>query len=143
MPTTFDHAYRVDVLSLGDNVGLFSGELPPSTMDTSTFPVGSVYYQTDGRVWKRTSPDADGWTEMAVTLKSDGQIKTPLLTSLDFTGAGVSITNTGGAATVNIPLPFFLFILADSTAVFIPWAAPGILPLTLTDGSIGTLTLEN
>ncbi|MBF0423793.1 MAG: hypothetical protein HQL73_12470 [Magnetococcales bacterium] len=105
MTTTFDHAHRVNALSLGDNVGLVSGDLPPSAVDTSSFPIGSVYFQTNGRVWKRFSTDASGWMELGY--------------------------------------PFFFFILADSTAVFIPWVAPGILPLILADGSIGTLTLGN
>ena len=146
MNTPFNRAYRVDVLSLGDNVGLFSGANPPATIDTSTFPVGSVYYQTDGRVWKRINMDANGWVEMEVAVKSEGVLQTSSLQSLDFTGKGVSVTNTDGAVSVNIPgsgMPFFLFILADTTVVFIPWVAPDKISLTLSDGTIGTLAVEN
>ena len=146
MNTPFNRAYRVDVLSLGDNVGLFSGDVPPSTMDTSTFPVGSVYFQTDGPVWKRMSMDADGWAAMSVSVKSEGALQTPSLTSLNFTGGGVSVAHADGEVSVNIPgsgMPFFLFVLADATVVFIPWVAPGTIPLILSDGSIGTLTVEN
>ncbi len=146
MNTPFNRAYRVDVLSLGDNIGLFSGDVPPSTMDTSTFPVGSVYCQTDGTVWKRLNMDADGWAALSVTVKSEGEVQTPSLTALNFTGGGVSVSHADGEVSVNIPgsgMPFYLFILADSTVVFIPWVAPGKIPLTLSDGSIGTLAVEN
>ena len=146
MNTPFSRAYRVDVLSLGDNVGLLSGANPPSTVDTSTFPVGSVYFQTDGTVWKRIRMDADGWAAMSVTVKSEGEMQTPSLTSLNFTGGGVSVTHVDGEVSVNIPgsgMPFFLFILADATVVFIPWVAPGKISLTLSDGSTGTLMVDD
>ena len=146
MNTPFNRAYRVDVLSLGDNVGLFSGANSPATIDTSTFPIGSVYYQTDGTVWKRMSMDADGWAAMLVAVKSDGEMQTPSLTSLNFTGGGVSVAHADGEVSVNIPgggMPFFLFVLADATVVFIPWVAPGKIPLTLSDGSMGTLKVED
>ena len=146
MNTPFNRAYRIDVLSLGDNVGLFSGANPPATIDTSTFPVGSVYFQTDGTVWKRIRMDADGWEAMSVTVKSEGEMQTPSLQSLDFTGKGVSVSHADGEVSVNIPgsgMPFFLFVLADATVVFIPWVAPGKIPLTLSDGSMGTLKVED
>ena len=146
MNTPFNRAYRVDVLSLGDNIGLLSGALSPADIDTSTFPVGSVYFQTDGTVWKRLSMDADGWATMSGTVKNEGEMQTPSLTSLNFTGGGVSVTHVDGEVSVNIPgsgMPFFLFILADATAVFIPWVAPGKIPLTLSDVSMGTLNVED
>ena len=146
MNTPFNRAYRVDVLSLGDNVGLFSGANPPATIDTSTFPVGSVYFQTDGTVWKRINMDANGWVEMVVAVKSEGVLQTSSLQSLDFTGKGVSVSHADGEVSINIPgsgMPFFLFVLADATVVFIPWVAPDKIPLTLSDGSTGTLTVED
>ena len=39
-------------------------------------------------------------------------------------------------------LPFYFFVLADSTVVLMPWVVPGVLAFTLTDGSAGTLTVE-
>ncbi|MBF0462512.1 MAG: hypothetical protein HQL87_14100 [Magnetococcales bacterium] len=146
MNTPFSRAYRVDVLSLGDTVGLLSGNVPPAMMDTASFPVGSVCFQTDGTVWKRISMDADGWAAMSVAVKSEGEMQTPSLTSLNFTGGGVSVAYADGEVSVNIPgggMPFFLFILADATVVFIPWVAPGKISLTLSDGSTGTLMVED
>ena len=146
MNTPFQRAYRVDVLSLGDNIGLLSGANPPATIDTSTFPVGSVYFQTDGTVWKRISVNADGWAAMSVVVKSEGEMQTASLAVLNFTGSGVSVSHADGEVSVNIlgsGMPFFLFVLADTTVVFIPWVAPGKIPLTLSDGTIGTLAVEN
>ncbi|MBF0108761.1 MAG: hypothetical protein HQL76_06260 [Magnetococcales bacterium] len=57
----FTSAYRVRCLSLDGHVGIFSGDEDPRTMDTSSFPVGSVYFQTDGTTWKRTGPAASAW----------------------------------------------------------------------------------
>ncbi|MBF0191630.1 MAG: hypothetical protein HQL99_10910 [Magnetococcales bacterium] len=59
----FTSAYRVRSLSLDGNVGLFSGAEDPRTVDTSTFPVGSVYFQTDGTTWKRIGPGASRWVK--------------------------------------------------------------------------------
>jgi hypothetical protein len=39
----------------------------------------------------------------SITVKDDGSTLTTALTSLDFAGAGVTATNTGGAVTVTIP----------------------------------------
>ncbi|MBF0186276.1 MAG: hypothetical protein HQM06_18065 [Magnetococcales bacterium] len=60
-PLDFPKAYRVDSLSLGDKVGLFSGSQNPNTIDTSGIPVGSLYCQTDGNIWKRKTMNGDGW----------------------------------------------------------------------------------
>ncbi|MEO5354915.1 MAG: hypothetical protein H7835_17105 [Magnetococcus sp. XQGC-1] len=68
MNTPFNRAYTVEALSLGDRIGLFSGANAPSTMDTSSFPVGSVYFQTDGTVWKRITPAADGWFNLTADM---------------------------------------------------------------------------
>ena len=68
MNITFNRAYRVDALSLGDKIGLLSGELSPVVMDTATFPVGSVYFQTDGTVWKRITTAADGWCNLTADM---------------------------------------------------------------------------
>ena len=64
MAMNFNRAYRTEVLSLGDNIGLFSGIQPPTTFDTSTFPVGSVYFQTDGTMWKRKGMGPSDWVRM-------------------------------------------------------------------------------
>ena len=64
MNIPFSKAYRVDLLSLGDKIGLFSGDGPPSTLDTSSLPIGSIYCQTDGTVWKRKGTGAADWYPM-------------------------------------------------------------------------------
>ena len=101
----FKHAYRVEMLSIGDNIGLLSGVQPPTGIDTTDIPVGSVFFQTDGTVWRRINDDASGWVRLST-------------------------------------LPFFLFLLADATVVFMPWSAPGKIALVLADGTSGTLMVE-
>jgi len=101
----FKHAYRVELLSLGDNIGLLSGVQSPTGLDTTDIPVGSVFFQTDGTVWRRISDDASGWMKLST-------------------------------------MPFFFFLLADSTVVFIPWSAPGKISLVLADSTSGTLMVE-
>ncbi len=82
MNTDFNHGYRVETVSLGDNVGLFSGALSPVAIDTSTFPVGSVYFQTNGTVWKRKGAGPSDWVRMVA---EDSAL---------FTGAVSSITTS-------------------------------------------------
>lgn len=60
----FNRANRVNALSLGDKVGVFSGDADPRTIDTSTFPVGSIYFQTDGTAWKRSGSDSSAWVKL-------------------------------------------------------------------------------
>ena len=62
--TDFTSAFRVKSLSLQDKVGVFAGDADPRTVDTSSFPVGSVYFQTDGTAWKRSSIDASAWVKL-------------------------------------------------------------------------------
>ena len=101
----FAHAYRVEALSIGDKVGIFTSNADPRTLNTSACPVGSAYFQTDGTVWRRIGVNAADWVRLSV-------------------------------------LPFYFFVLADSTVVLIPWVTPGVLAFTLTDGSAGTLSVE-
>ena len=101
----FNHAYRVEALSIGDRVGLFSAVQPPTGIDTTDIPVGSLYLQTDGTVWRKIGAGIPGWMKLST-------------------------------------LPFFFFILADSTVIFIPWVSPGEIPLVLADGTTVTLTVD-
>ena len=52
-PPDFNSAHRVRCLSLGGHVGVFAGNEDPRNMETSSYPVGSVYFRTDGSTWKR------------------------------------------------------------------------------------------
>ncbi|MBF0181323.1 MAG: hypothetical protein HQM03_14975 [Magnetococcales bacterium] len=57
----FASAFRVGTLSLDGKVGVFSGDEDPRRLDTNSFPVGSVYFRTDGTTWKRTGPGPSDW----------------------------------------------------------------------------------
>jgi hypothetical protein len=46
--------------------------------------------------------DPDATTTVPITVKDEGSTLTTSLTSIDFTGSGVTASNTGGAVTVNI-----------------------------------------
>ncbi|MEO5330541.1 MAG: hypothetical protein H7839_00845 [Magnetococcus sp. YQC-5] len=59
----FNSAHRVSVLSLDGKVGVFSCEEDPRTFDTTSFPVGSVYFRTDGTTWKRIGMAASDWVQ--------------------------------------------------------------------------------
>jgi hypothetical protein len=59
----FDSAFAVRTLSLQGKVGVFASEADPRTVDTSSFPVGSVCFQTDGTTWKRIGPAASAWVK--------------------------------------------------------------------------------
>lgn len=59
----FNSAFRVGSLSLDGQVGVFSGDEDPRTINTSSFPVGSVYFQTDGTTWKRIGLAASAWVK--------------------------------------------------------------------------------
>ncbi|MBF0399674.1 MAG: hypothetical protein HQL90_02785 [Magnetococcales bacterium] len=76
----FNHAYRVEAVSIGDNIGLFSGVQPPVMVNTSGIPVGSAFFQTDGTIWKRAGPGPSDWVRMVA---EDSAL---------FTGAVSSIT---------------------------------------------------
>ncbi|MBF0116657.1 MAG: hypothetical protein HQM04_16635 [Magnetococcales bacterium] len=101
----FNHAYRVEAVSIGDRIGLFSGAQSPTGVDTSGIPVGSAYFQTDGTLWSKTGTGSSGWMKLST-------------------------------------LPFFFFVLADSTVVFIPWVSAGEIPLVLANGTTATLTVD-
>jgi hypothetical protein len=60
----FKDAMRVKGLSLNDKVGIFGGVDDPTTMDTSSWPTGSVYFQSNGTAWRK-SGDGTGASSMA------------------------------------------------------------------------------
>jgi hypothetical protein len=60
----FKSAFRTKSLSLSDKVGIFAGVEDPRTFDTSSFPVGSLYFQTDGTAWKRSGSEASAWVKL-------------------------------------------------------------------------------
>lgn len=60
----FKSANCIRSLSFHGKIGMFSGDSDPRTIDTSSFPVGSVYFQTDGTAWKRSGSDASAWVKL-------------------------------------------------------------------------------
>ncbi|MBF0631115.1 MAG: hypothetical protein HQL89_09045 [Magnetococcales bacterium] len=60
----FQRAYRVNSLSLKDRIGLFAGDEEPGSIDTTEVPVGSVYFQITGTVWKRIGVEASAWVKL-------------------------------------------------------------------------------
>ena len=144
MNITFNRAYRVDALSLGDKIGLLSGDLSPVVMDTATFPVGSVYYQTNGTVWKRLTTDSNGWVPVGVAVYRDGVLVAADVRSLNVVGYGVTVENDGaGHITLRNPSPFCSFVLANATVICIPWVGQWEIPILLADGTtLSTLSME-
>ncbi len=78
-----------------NNVILGNGASSPTFVAPSTS--GNVL-TSNGTTWV-SSPASGG---SAITVKDEGSVLTSSLTSLDFVGAGVSASNTGGAVTVTI-----------------------------------------
>ncbi len=144
MNITFNRAYRVDALSLGDNIGLLSGDLSPVVMDTATFPVGSVYLQTDGTVWKRLTTASDGWVPVGIAVYRDGTLVSADVRSLNVVGYGVTVEDDGaGNITLRNPSPFCPFVLANATVICIPWVGQWEIPILLADGTtLSTLSME-
>ncbi|MBF0629309.1 MAG: hypothetical protein HQL91_13920 [Magnetococcales bacterium] len=60
----FSTSFRVRSLSLSDKVGVFAGAEDPRSFDTSSFPVGSLYFQTDGTAWKRIGAEVSAWVKL-------------------------------------------------------------------------------
>lgn len=59
-----DRAFRIDAISLGDQVGLFAESANPVLADDGTIPVGSIYLQTGGTVWQKWRQD-NTWIELS------------------------------------------------------------------------------
>ena len=53
----------VSKLNIGGMVGVFAGTADPTTIDTSDYPVGSIYLQTTGSLWQRVTIDSNGWVQ--------------------------------------------------------------------------------
>lgn len=92
MSYDFGKAYRVNALSLGDKIGVFQGEVDPREIDTASFPVGSMYFQTDGTVWKRSGADASAWVKLVA--------EDMMLLNL-----GMAVGSDGWAHTLNMAGP--------------------------------------
>lgn len=48
-----DRAFRVEALTLADQVAILGGNLDPSLADDETIPTGSLYLGTEGAVWQK------------------------------------------------------------------------------------------
>lgn len=81
-------------------------QTPALRSATTTVNVSSATAPSSGQVLTATSSTAATWqtpSAGAITVKDEGTNLTTALSSLDFVGAGVTATNTGGAVTVTIP----------------------------------------
>ena len=79
----YDRGYRSQAFDVDALVGIFACAEDPRTIDTSTFPLGSICLRTNGETWKRVTAAADGWINI-----------NPMTTEGDLTYGG-----TGGAPT--------------------------------------------
>jgi hypothetical protein len=52
---TLQRAFRTDAVSLGDIVGIFSGDGDPSSEDVDGVPLGSLYLRTNGQIYSKTA----------------------------------------------------------------------------------------
>ncbi|MBF0141099.1 MAG: hypothetical protein HQL74_12575 [Magnetococcales bacterium] len=64
MTVNFKNAQSVKAISLLGKIGIFGGDSDPRVIDTESYPVGSVYFQTDGTAWKRSGADASAWVKL-------------------------------------------------------------------------------
>lgn len=69
--------------------------------------VGTLARQTDDNTLWMLTATTPTWVQVggggSITAKDEGSNLTTAMTSIDFVGAGVTATNTGGAVTVTIP----------------------------------------
>ena len=61
MSADFNRGYRSEVFDIGGVVGLFASTEDPRTIDTTTFPIGTLCLRTTGEIWQRKTAAADGW----------------------------------------------------------------------------------
>ncbi len=52
---TLQRAFRTDAVSLGDIVGIFSGDGDPSSEDVDGVPLGSLYLRTNGQIYRKAA----------------------------------------------------------------------------------------
>jgi hypothetical protein len=48
-------AFRTDAVSLGDIVGIFSGDGDPSSEDVNGVPLGSLFLRTNGQIYRKSA----------------------------------------------------------------------------------------
>jgi hypothetical protein len=52
------HAFRTDAVSLGDIVGIFSGDGDPSLEDINEAPIGSIFLRSNGQAYRKVAQPA-------------------------------------------------------------------------------------
>ena len=52
---TLQRAFRTDAVSLGDIVGIFSGDGDPSLEDVDGVPLGSLFLRTNGQIYRKVA----------------------------------------------------------------------------------------
>ena len=52
---SLQRAFRTDAVSLGDLVGIFSGDGDPSSEDVNGVPLGSLFLRTNGQVYRKSA----------------------------------------------------------------------------------------
>ncbi len=60
----FKKAFRVEGLSLADQVGIFGGDENPNQAAPASIPVGSLYLKSNGRTFKKVA-NPNTWVEVA------------------------------------------------------------------------------
>jgi hypothetical protein len=88
MAITFDRALSLQGVSFDDLVGLFGGAGLPSAEDDGTWPLGSLYIQAGGSVFKKTANPAT-----YVELGAGGGGVAPTTATITQAGHGLSLLN--------------------------------------------------
>lgn len=58
-----DRAFRIDGISLGDQVGIFGNSQDPALVDDGSIPTGSLYLRAGGTLLQKWSPP-NNWIEL-------------------------------------------------------------------------------
>lgn len=117
--------------------GVTAGNLPATVINTNA--AGGALAGNYPNPTLSAAGLAAAATAAAVAIKDEGTALTSQVTSIDFTGAGVTATNTAGAVTVNIAggggttTGTFASVLAPTAA---PTAANPATRLTNTNGEV-------
>lgn len=111
-----DDAFRTNAISLDDAVGIFFSTADPSTGAGFIAPVGSLLLRDSGEAWVKIGTSDTSWSLLqsggtplnTITIRDEGALVGNFST-INFTGTGVTVTDSGGIAQVSIPTPVSVF----------------------------------